>query len=98
MDLSQSEERSGTINELRAVVRAELFEDVCASRASTVRMDARTFNGKQKILPCFKEGIKQLELMKNVNISPASQVFYLIGDKVILSTDMQPSLGGKDYE
>jgi hypothetical protein len=38
MDLSQSKEGSGTINELRAVVRAKSFEDVCASRASTVRM------------------------------------------------------------
>ena len=33
--------------------------------------------------------------MKNANIPPASQVFYLIGDKVMLSTDMST---GKDCE
>ena len=57
MDISQSEEWSGTINELRAVVRAELFEDVCASRARTVRMDASTFNGGKKSFPVLKKAL-----------------------------------------
>ena len=54
MDVSRSEEWSGTINELRAVVRAKFAEHVCASRASTVRMDASTifsFNVKQISFP-----------------------------------------------
>ena len=36
MDVSQSEEWSGTMNEFRAVIRAKFAEDVFASRASTV--------------------------------------------------------------
>jgi len=36
--------------------------------------------------------------MKNAIIPPVSQVFYLIGYKVMLSTDMRSSLAGKDYE
>ena len=43
MDVSQSEEWSGTMNEFRAVIRAKLAEDVCSSRASNVeRMLAQT--------------------------------------------------------
>ena len=53
MDISQSEEWSGTMNKLKAVVRAKLAKDtgvrvaddhVCAPRASTVRMDASMHN------------------------------------------------------
>ena len=47
MDISQSEEWSGTITELRAVVRAKLTKDTgvrVAPRASTVRMDASMHN------------------------------------------------------
>ena len=52
MDISQSEEGSGTMNELRAVVRAKLAkepgvraaDDVCTPRASTVRMYASIHN------------------------------------------------------
>ena len=36
MDVSQSEEWSGTMNEFRALVRAKLADNVCVSRASTV--------------------------------------------------------------
>ena len=36
--------------------------------------------------------------MKNAIIPPVSQVFYLIVYKIMLSSDMQSSLAGKDYE
>ena len=46
-----------------------------------------SFNGKPESFPVW---------MKNANIPPTSQVFYLIGDKVMLSTDIWSSLADKD--
>jgi len=53
MDISQSEEWSGTITELRAVVRAKIVKDTgvrVAPRASTVKMDAHLMGNQNPSL------------------------------------------------
>ena len=65
------------MNELRSLVRAKLAEDtgvrvaddVCAPRASTVRMDASTipsFKGKPESFTVWKKAFNNW--MKNVNM------------------------------
>ena len=91
------------MNELRAVVRAKLAkepgvrvaDDVCAPRASTVRMDASIHNSlilwKTWILGCLEESIQQLD----------EECQHTSSESSLLSNwwhVMRSSLAGKDYE